>query len=108
MVSALAGCDTLSLFMDTFILYPTDTLFFTPPDLGYTDYDEIMLPSGEHDHVAIWHVRTTQERKGIIVGLGGIGDNKSRYVLGIPIVQLSYTAPKIRDVEAWDAQRFHL
>ncbi len=86
LVSALAGCDTLSLFMDTLILYPTDTLYFTPPDLGYTNYDEIMLPSGEHDQVAIWHVRTTQERKGTIVGLGGIGDNKSRYVLGIPIV----------------------
>ncbi len=85
-VSALAGCDALSLYMDTSILRPTDTLFFTPPDLGYLNYDEIMLPSGEHDHVAIWHVRTTQERKGIIVGLGGVADNKSRYVPGIPLV----------------------
>ena len=77
---AVAGCGAV----DNVFLRPNKIVRGLPTDLGY-EYEEIMLPTDAGGRVAIWHVRTPGARKGIIVGFPGMADNKSRYVLGLPL-----------------------
>lgn len=82
-VAAIPGCNSV---IDSLVLHPNDLVRFGPTILGYDAYDEIMLPAGEDGFVAIWHVHTPGERKGIVVDLAGLADNKSRYVPSLPLV----------------------
>ena len=81
--TVLPGCNSV---IDSMVLQPNILVRFEPTILGYNTYDEIMLPAGEERHVAVWHVHTVGERKGIVVDLAGLSDNKSRYVPSLPLV----------------------
>lgn len=80
---SLSGCNSV---IDGLVLHPNTLVRFGPTYLGYNTYDEINLPVGKDGHIALWHVHTTGERKGIVVDLAGLADNKSRYVPSLPVV----------------------
>lgn len=79
-IAALVGCDVL----DMVVLRPSPTIRRTPADFGF-EADSLRLRMNDEVEVSIWHVRTTLERKGILVVVPGLDANKSRYTIGLPI-----------------------
>lgn len=80
MLVCLPGCG----FLETFVLRPSFEINSTPADFGFeADTMRLALPDG--GEISIWHVRTTAEKKGILVVVPGNDANKSRYTNGLPL-----------------------
>ncbi|MCZ6684129.1 MAG: hypothetical protein O7B26_13195 [Planctomycetota bacterium] len=78
--ACLPGCG----FLEVFILRPSSEINSTPADFGFAaDKMRLALPDG--GEISIWHVRTTEEKKGILIVVPGNDANKSRYTTGLPL-----------------------
>ncbi|MCG8409490.1 MAG: alpha/beta hydrolase [Phycisphaerales bacterium] len=80
LITAVTGCDAL----DMIVLRPSPDIRRTPADFGF-ESDSVRLRMKADEEVSIWHVRTSLERKGILVIVPGLDANKSRYTIGLPI-----------------------
>jgi len=74
------GCGVI----DALILRPSPVIRRTPEDFGF-QFDAKTLPMSDEVQISIWHARTAQPRKGIIVVVPGNDANKSRYTAALPV-----------------------
>lgn len=82
--ASVAGCSTEPpISVEKIFLRPTPDVARSPADLGYV-YDAVDVPIAENRHVSIWHVKAESPR-GIVVIIPGSDQNKSRYLIGLPV-----------------------
>jgi hypothetical protein len=71
--------------LDALFLRPSSEISATPAELGFA-FDELLVPVGGSRRVSIWHIRAAGEPKAIVVVVPGSDGNKSRYLIGLPLL----------------------
>ncbi len=77
------GCGP-AVDLNDFLLNPDPVIGKNPGDIGYA-YESVSVPVAEGRSVAAWHVRS-EESKALVVVIPGAAQNKSVYLVGLPMI----------------------